>query len=114
MKKLSVPLVLALYAALCAGTGAQTIGHGAIGAVAGIYYVSTGGSDSNDGTTPALTWATIAHVNAQIFAAGTTVLFNGGNTFSGARTSPPQCSTHWSPPQGVLSVTTRLTNGMRL
>lgn len=47
------------------------------------YYVANGGSDSNNGLTPATAWQTITHVNAQTLAAGTTVLFNGGQTFTG-------------------------------
>ena len=48
------------------------------------YYVSNTGSDSNNGTSPATPWQTIGKVNAGVYSANTSVLFNGGQTFSGA------------------------------
>ena len=48
------------------------------------YYVANGGSDSANGLTPGTAWQTISHVNGQTFAAGTKILFEGGETFSGA------------------------------
>ena len=48
------------------------------------YYVANGGSDSNNGLTPATAWQTITHVNAQTFSTPSIVNFNGGQTFSGA------------------------------
>ena len=47
------------------------------------YYVANGGSDAANGKTPATAWQTISHVNSQVFNAGDSVLFNGGQTFSG-------------------------------
>jgi hypothetical protein len=52
------------------------------------YYVSTSGSDVNNGLSPATAWQTIAKVNSSSFAAGTNILFNGGQTFSGAIVAP--------------------------
>jgi len=48
------------------------------------YYVSPTGLDTNNGTSPATPWQTIGHVNAQVYTAGTSILFQGGQTFSGA------------------------------
>jgi hypothetical protein len=47
------------------------------------YYVANGGSDSNNGLSPATAWQTIAHVNGQSLGPNATVLFSGGQTFSG-------------------------------
>ncbi len=53
------------------------------------YYVDNSvGSDSNNGTSPTFTggsngpWASIAHVNAQTFNGGDSVLLQGGQTFT--------------------------------
>ena len=47
------------------------------------YYVSTEGSDSNDGTSPATAWETINRVNGADFDAGDSISFKGGDTFTG-------------------------------
>jgi hypothetical protein len=47
------------------------------------YYVAAAGSDSNNGTSPSTPWQTIAHVNAASLGSSPTVLFHGGDTFSG-------------------------------
>jgi hypothetical protein len=47
------------------------------------YYVSTSGSDSNSGTSASSPWKTIAKVNTVNLNAGDSVLFQGGQTFSG-------------------------------
>lgn len=47
------------------------------------YYVSNSGSDSNSGTSTSSPWQTIGKVNSGYFYAGDTILFNGGQTFSG-------------------------------
>jgi hypothetical protein len=47
------------------------------------YYVSPNGNDSNSGTSEADAWQTVAPVNAGQFAAGTSILFQGGARFSG-------------------------------
>lgn len=47
------------------------------------YYVSTSGSDSNNGTSPSTPWQTITKVNAASYNPGDRILFNGGQTFSG-------------------------------
>ncbi|HTC56321.1 MAG TPA: Ig-like domain-containing protein [Candidatus Sulfotelmatobacter sp.] len=47
------------------------------------YYVSSGaGSDSNNGTSAATPWQTIAHVNAQTFSPGDSVLFKRGDVWN--------------------------------
>ena len=51
---------------------------------AATYYVSPTGSDSNNGTSTSTPWQTITKVNAATFVAGDSVLFQGGQTFTGA------------------------------
>ncbi|RZA09285.1 MAG: hypothetical protein EOP11_02185 [Proteobacteria bacterium] len=50
------------------------------------YYVSSAGSDSNTGRSTAAAWRTIAKVNASNFGPGDSVLFAGGETFTGCLT----------------------------
>lgn len=52
------------------------------------YYVSPSGNDSNGGTSPGAPIKTIAAVNALSLVAGDSVLFQGGQTFSGAIVCP--------------------------
>ncbi len=60
------------------------------------YYVANSGSDSNNGTSSASPWQTIAHVNAQSFKPGDSILFQAGgtwreqlnSTWTGSPTSP--------------------------
>lgn len=47
------------------------------------YYVSTSGNDKNSGSSTSAPWQTISKVNGISFAAGDTVLFAGGQSFSG-------------------------------
>ena len=47
------------------------------------YYVSPAGSDSNNGTSPSTPWETVGKVNDTVLNPGDTVLFQGGQTFSG-------------------------------
>ena len=47
------------------------------------YYVSPTGNDANDGTSTAAAWQTIGKVNATTFVRGDSVLFQGGQTFTG-------------------------------
>ena len=47
------------------------------------YYVSNGGSDSNDGKTPQTAWATLNKVNGASLKAGDGVLFERGGVFRG-------------------------------
>ncbi len=42
------------------------------------YYVSNSGSDSNNGTSTSSPWQTIAHINAQTFSPGDSILFKRG------------------------------------
>ncbi|MBL0359242.1 MAG: right-handed parallel beta-helix repeat-containing protein [Chitinophagaceae bacterium] len=48
------------------------------------YYVSTTGSDANNGTSAATPWKTISKVNAFVFAANDSILFKRGEVFFGA------------------------------
>ncbi|MDE2100491.1 MAG: hypothetical protein KGL39_24820 [Patescibacteria group bacterium] len=47
------------------------------------YYVSPSGADSNDGLSTGSPWQTIAHVNTITFSAGDSILFQGGQSFTG-------------------------------
>jgi hypothetical protein len=47
------------------------------------YYVSPSGNDGAAGTSPSEAWATIDKVNSVTFSAGDSILFEGGETFSG-------------------------------
>ena len=51
------------------------------------YYVSPTGSDSNSGLSSSTPWQTVTKVNNTVLHPGDTVLFQGGQTFSG-------CSCH--------------------
>ena len=61
------------------------------------YYVKTGGSDALSGTSPANAWATIGKVNGTTFSPGDTILFNGGDTFTGGLYFANIASTQASP-----------------
>jgi hypothetical protein len=58
------------------------------GAGATVYYVSPTGSDNNNGTSSFSPWQTITKVNAATLLPGNSVLFQGGQSFSGAIVSP--------------------------
>ena len=47
------------------------------------YYVSSTGNDANSGTSPATPWQTTAKVNSWSYAPGDSILFQGGQTFTG-------------------------------
>lgn len=47
------------------------------------YYVSAAGSDTNDGKSTATPWATVSKVNSASLNPGDSVLFRGGDTFTG-------------------------------
>lgn len=51
---------------------------------AATYYISPSGNDANNGTSTATAWQTIAKVNGSTFAAGDSILFEGGQTFTGS------------------------------
>src|SRR5579864_4364622 len=54
-----------------------------VAAFATAYYVSSStGSDTNGGTSAASPWQTIAHVNAQTFQPGDSVLFKRGDVWN--------------------------------
>ena len=77
-------------AASATGTaGSVTISH--------IYYVSPSGSDANNGLSSGAAWQTVAKVNAATLHPGDTVLFQGGQTFSGTMLQPPSSGTAASP-----------------
>jgi hypothetical protein len=61
------------------------------------YYVSPAGSDSNAGTSTGLPWKTIAKVNATSLNPGDSVLFQGGQTWTGTRLYLTSLGTALSP-----------------
>jgi hypothetical protein len=61
------------------------------------YYVSPSGDDDNSGTSPELAWATIGKVNTVTFSAGDSILFEGGQTFSGQLVFNDEAGTSTSP-----------------
>lgn len=63
---------MALVALACAAPAAATT-----------YYVSSSGSDTRSGTSPAEAWATLDRANRQDLDPGDQLLFEGGRTFSG-------------------------------
>src|SRR5579864_8047740 len=79
--------------------------------VAATYYVSNAGSDLNPGTSTALPWQTLAHVNAQSFSAGDKIYLQRGGTWneplivpsSGASGNPITFDAYGSGPAPVLS-----------
>jgi len=75
-KALAVAVVPVVLGCLPAGTVAA---H----AATATYYVSPTGSDSNSGLSPSQAWKTIAKVNGSTFPQGSTVSFQGGQTFTG-------------------------------
>jgi hypothetical protein len=87
-------IILAVTCALCSAATAATWrareGNGVVhpppppppGAVT--YYVSPTGNDSNNGTSHSSPWQTITKVDAGHYNAGDSILFEGGQTFSGS------------------------------
>ena len=71
------------YAALSL-TSLACLGGAVLPASATTYYISPSGSDTNNGTSTSTPWQTITKVNSANFVAGDSVLFQGGQTFTGA------------------------------
>lgn len=66
-------------------------------APAGTYYVSSSaGSDANSGTSSSAAWQTIAHVNAQAFEPGDSILFKRGDVWNESLI-PPSSGTSGNP-----------------
>jgi hypothetical protein len=51
-----------------------------------VYYVSPSGNDGSTGTSQASAWKSVGKINASVFKAGDSVLFQGGQIFSGCLT----------------------------
>jgi hypothetical protein len=64
--------------AVATATGA-TAAH----AACSTYYISTSGSDANSGCSTSAPWKSIAKVNATTFAAGNSILFQDGGSWTG-------------------------------
>lgn len=62
------------------------------------FYVSPSGNDSNNGRSPQTAWQTIAKVSAGVYTAGTQILFQGGQTFTGSVTLRSGSYSTISPP----------------
>ncbi len=65
-------------------TALGCLGGAVTPALATTYYISPAGSDSNNGISTSTPWQTLAKVNSAHFLAGDSVLFQGGQTFTGA------------------------------
>ena len=61
------------------------------------YYVSPSGNDNNTGTSPQDAWQTINKVNSVTFSQGDSILFEGGETFSGQLVFDNEAGTSTSP-----------------
>lgn len=70
-----IPVALLTAAAPAAAVSGATVGP--------TYYVSATGNDAAAGTSPATAWRTLDRVGRQTLSAGSTVLLQGGRTFSG-------------------------------
>jgi hypothetical protein len=64
------------------------LGASAIANATTYYVSSTSGNDANSGTSAATAWQTIAHVNAQTFQAGDSILFKRGDVWNGSLVAP--------------------------
>ncbi|MBR7833162.1 right-handed parallel beta-helix repeat-containing protein [Actinospica durhamensis] len=68
-----------------AGSSGSPPSPSASGGAAGLtYYVSSTGSDSAAGTSPATAWRTLARADQQSFRPGQRLLLQGGATFTGS------------------------------
>jgi hypothetical protein len=72
-----------LAAAALSVTGFAVASATAAHAACTTYYVSTSGSDANSGCSTSAPWKTIAKVNATTFAAGNSILFQDGGSWTG-------------------------------
>ncbi len=61
------------------------------------YYVAATGSDSNNGTSTAAAWQTIAKVNGATFSPGDSILFNRGEVWYGTALTVPSSGTSGAP-----------------
>jgi hypothetical protein len=48
-----------------------------------VYFVNSGGNDSNSGRTPETAWKTLEKINKHDFSPGDSILFRGGDVFEG-------------------------------
>jgi hypothetical protein len=82
MKRILIIATLGLLSRMAAGT---------------TYYVSSSqGNDANSGTSAGAAWQTIAHVNAQTFQAGDSILFRRGDVWNESL-APPSSGTAGNP-----------------
>jgi hypothetical protein len=61
------------------------------------YFVAAGGSDSNNGTTSATAWQTVAKVNGATFLPGDSILFNRGDAWYGTSLVVPSSGSSGAP-----------------
>lgn len=73
-----------------------TIAAGAAPCLATNYYVSPTGLDTNNGTSTATPWLTLAHVNARSFSPGDAIYLQRGGTWS-EPLSPPSSGASGNP-----------------
>ena len=73
------------------------------------YYVSSTGSDTNNGTSTATPWKTISKVNASAFVSGDLILFKSGDTFYGTLSPSVSGITYGNYGTGAKPIITGLT-----
>jgi hypothetical protein len=78
-KRLSIVAAAAL-STTGLGVAAATAAHAA---TCTTYYISTSGNDGNSGCSTSAPWKSIAKVNATTFAAGASILFQDGGSWTG-------------------------------
>ncbi|GAA4211998.1 hypothetical protein [Actinocatenispora rupis] len=78
--------VVAAVGALTGGVLVGVVGSAAQATPTTYYVDATGGSDANAGTSPATAWRSLAKVSGYAFAAGDTVAFRKGGTWTGTLT----------------------------
>lgn len=80
--------MLLLFDAVMASSGLagsrSTAGYFPAAVASATFYVSPTGNDSNSGHSPEQAWRTIARVNQADFNPGSTILFEGGQSFTGS------------------------------
>lgn len=73
----------AVVSAALAMAGLSVVTATSAHATCSTYYVSTSGSDSNDGCSSSTPWLSLAKVDATTFTAGNQILFQDGGSWSG-------------------------------
>lgn len=82
---------------MAAAWGVPGTGSAVADEIGSVYYVdSTGGNDTNAGTSPAAAWQSLDKVNATVFEPGDAILFKAGGVWNG-KLSPKGSGTDGHP-----------------